>query len=180
MKIAIFCSANKNIDPDFFRLTEELGQWMGENGHDLVFGGCDMGLMECAAQAVHSHGGQCYGMVPTKVEENGHVSTSVDVEFPCQNLSDRKDLMLAHSDLIIALPGGIGTLDEIFTVAASATIGYHHKRVVLYNIKGFWNSLIALLNDLQAKGMIRGDWHEYIETADNFQQLKEIITHTQS
>lgn len=175
MKICIFCSANQNIDPDFFRMTEELGQWMGENGHDVVFGGCDMGLMECVAKAVHEHGGKCYGMVPSKVEENGHVSQYVDVEFPCNNLSDRKDLMLLHSDLVIALPGGVGTLDEIFTVAASHTIGYHRKHVLLYNMKGFWNKLIELLDELQAKGMIRGDWHDYIETADDFKELKQKI-----
>ncbi len=175
MKICIFCSANSQIDPDFFRMTEELGQWMGENGHDVVFGGCDMGLMECVAKAVHEHGGKCYGMVPTKVEENGHVSHYVDVEYPCQNLSDRKDLMLEQSDFIVALPGGVGTLDEIFTVAASATIGYHHKRVVLYNMKGFWDKLVALLDDLQQKGMIRGDWHQLIAVASSLDDLKRVV-----
>ena len=113
MKIAVFCSANKNIDPDFFTRTEEMGKWMGENGHDVVFGGCNMGLMDCIGKAVKAHGGR--------------------------------------------------------------TIGYHHKMVILYNMKGFWNSTIALLNDLQEKGMIRGDWHDYIEVANDFEELKKKI-----
>ena len=70
--------------------------------------------------------------------------------------------MMQQADEFCALPGGIGTLDEVFTVAASATIGYHHKRVTLYDVNGFWDSLIALLDDLQQKGMIRGDYHEYL------------------
>ena len=175
MKIAIFCSANKNIDPDFFTLTESLGKWMGENGHDVVFGGCNMGLMACIGKAVKAYGGRTIGVVPSMVEKGGRVFDDLDVEIPCDNLSDRKDLMLAQSDIVVALPGGIGSLDEIFTVAASHTIGYHSKMVILYNMKGFWNSTIALLDDMQAKGMIRGDWHDYIEVTNDFDELKEKI-----
>ncbi len=175
MKIAVFCSANKNIDPDFFQMTEELGKWMGENHHDLVFGGCAMGLMDCIGKSVKAHGGRTIGVVPSRVEKGGRTFQDLDVEIPCDNLSDRKDLMLAQSDIVVALPGGIGSLDEIFTVAASHTIGYHSKMVILYNMKGFWSSTIALLDDLQAKGMIRGEWHDYIEVANNFDELKEKI-----
>lgn len=175
MKIAVFCSANRNIDPDFFAMTEELGKWMGENGHDVVFGGCNMGLMDCIGKAVKAHGGRAIGVVPSLVEKGGRTFDDLDVEIPCDNLSDRKDLLLAQSDIVVALPGGIGTLDEIFTVAASHTIGYHHKMVILYNMKGFWNSTIALLDDMQQKGMIRGEWHDYIDVANDFEELKEKI-----
>ena len=175
MKICVFCSANKTIDPDFFAATRELGQWMGTEGHTLVFGGCDMGLMQCVAQAVHEAGGQTIGVVPSMIEKHGHVSEYVDVTIPTATLSDRKDLLLAHSDVCVALPGGVGTLDEIFTVVASFTIGYHHKRVILYNIKGFWNSLIAVLDDIQRQGMLRGHREDYIQVANTFEELKELI-----
>ena len=171
MNIGIFCSANSQIDADFFAATEALGRWMGKNGHQLVFGGCNLGLMECVARAVHEAGGRCIGVVPSIIEETGRKSDYVDVCIPCDNLSDRKDLLLAHSDVIVALPGGIGTLDEVFTVAAAATIGYHRKRVVLYNMKGFWGPLIALLGDLEGRGMIRGDWHEQIGVANTLEEL---------
>lgn len=160
MKIAVFCSANKNIDPDFFTLTEEMGKWMAENGHDLVFGGCNSGLMDCIGKAVKANGGRTF--------------SDLDIEIPCDNLSDRKDLMLAQSDIFVALPGGIGTLDEIFTIAAAHTIGYHHKMVILYNMKGFWNSTIALLDDMAEKSMIRGDWRDAIEVADNLEELAKM------
>lgn len=172
MKVAIFCSANENIEPVYFEKTRELGEWLAKNGDSIVFGGCDMGLMECVAEAAYNNGGMTIGVVPSKIEENGHVSPHLSVEIPCDNLSDRKDLLLLKSDIVIALPGGIGTLDEIFTVAASATIGYHRKKVILYNINGFWNSLIALLDDLQQKGMIRGDWHRHIVVANSLEEIK--------
>lgn len=176
MKIAIFCSANENIDPDFFRLTEELGQWIVENNHSIVFGGANFGLMECIAKAVFDAGGNTIGIVPSILLKGESVSDYTKVVIPCDNLSDRKDLMLAQSDIVVALPGGIGTLDEIFTVASAATIGYHHKRVILYNMKGFWNSLIAMLDDLAQKGMIRGNWQEYIGVANTLEELKNALT----
>lgn len=165
MKIAVFCSANSNIDAEYFKVTEELGRWIGSNGHTLVFGGCNLGLMECVARAVRQAGGTTIGVVPSIIERGGKASPSMDVCIPCDNLSDRKDLMLAQCDAAVALPGGLGTLDEVFTMAASATIGYHHKPVILLNAGGFWDTLIALLDDLQLKGVVRGHWRDIIKEA---------------
>ena len=175
MKICIFCSANQQIDSDFFTMTEELGRWVAENGHSIVYGGVNQGLMESLGKAAKEAGGRTIGVVPMIVEKTGRTSDYVEIEIPCDNLSDRKQLMLDQSDVFIALPGGIGTLDEVFTVAASATIGYHNKLVILYNMKGFWNPLIALLDDLQAKGMIRGDWRQYIKTADSIEEISRLL-----
>ena len=172
MKIGVFCSANEHIDPDFFSMTEALGQWIGHEGHQLVFGGSNLGLMECVAKAVHEAGGTTIGMVPSKVEQGGRVSPSLDVNVACVNLSDRKDLMLAQSDILVALPGGIGTLDEVFTVAASHSIGYHCKMVILYDMKDFWAPLIALLDTLQERGFVRGHWTDYIRVAHTLDEVK--------
>lgn len=175
MKIAVFCSANERIDPDFFAMAADLGKWIAQNGHTLVFGGCNMGLMECIGRTAHDAGGMTIGVVPSIMEKGGRVSDSVDVDIPCDNLTDRKDLMMTQADVFVVLPGGIGTLDELFTVAASYTIGYHRKRVILYNMKGFWNSLIALLDDLQARQMIRGEWRDCIGVADTAESLYDSI-----
>ena len=163
MNIAVFCSANNNIDSNYFHAAEELGQWIGENGHTLVYGGANSGLMECIGKAVHESGGRTIGVIPRILEEGRRVSDYVDVEIPCEDLTDRKALIMERSDEFYALPGGIGTIDEIFTVAASASIGYHHKKVTLINVEGFWDSLIALLDDLLKKEMLRGSLSDYIE-----------------
>ena len=223
MNIGIFCSANDNIEREYFDRTEEFGRWCAENGLSIVFGGCNMGLMGCVAEAYYqgfksasrvqegssgssvqdgsrglsssngsrdlrvengsrglsgSNGskGNLIGVVPRIVERGGRMSDRLTVHIPCDNLSDRKDLLLAHSDVVVALPGGIGTLDEVFTVAAAHTIGNHQKRIILYNIGGFWNTLIALLDDLQQRGMIRGHWKDYISVANSFEELTAMIT----
>lgn len=175
MRIGIFCSANNLIDPTFFLLTEELGRWAARNGHIIVFGGVNQGLMECVAKAVKESGGETVGVVPSIVEETGRTSQYNDRVLTCNNLSERKQLMLDESDVFIALPGGVGTLDEVFTVAASYTIGYHHKRVILYNMKGFWDSTIRMLDDLQQRGMVRGQWRDYICVANNLDEMGDLL-----
>ena len=173
MKICVFCSANAGLDPDFYAMAAELGRWVGENGHALVFGGTDLGLMETVARAAREAGAMVVGVVPTRVEERGHASECMDVHIPCDNLSDRKELMVAQADACIALPGGVGTLDEVFTVAAAATIGYHRKPLVLYNMKGFWNGLVAMLDGLAAAGAIRGRWRDVIGVAETLGEVGE-------
>lgn len=175
MNICIFCSANSNIPTEYFERTSELGTWIGANGHTLVFGGCNLGLMECVAKAVHDAKGMTVGVVPTIVEKGGKVSDYVDVKILCDNLSDRKDLMIERSDVIIALPGGVGTLDEIFTVLAAASIGYHNKRVILYNIGGFWDSLIAMLDDLKARGVLRAGFDDTVKVAHTLDEIAALI-----
>ena len=134
MKICVFCSANEQIDAEFFTLTAELGKWAAESGHSIVYGGVNQGLMECVAKAAKTAGGRTIGVVPTKVEETGRTSDYVEIEIPCDNLTDRKQLMMDQSDVFI-----------------------------------------ALLDDLQAKGMIRGNWRDYIKTANSIEQIDEII-----
>ena len=176
MKICVFCSANWQIDPTFFQLTEELGTWMAHEGHTLVYGGVNMGLMECVAKAVKAAGGRTIGVVPMIVERQGRSSEYTDVEIPCDNLNDRKQLMQDQADVFLALPGGIGTLDEVFTIAASATIGYHQKTVILYNMNGFWNSLIQMLDDLHAKGVTRKAWQTYIKVANSLDEIAGFLS----
>lgn len=175
MNIGIFCSANHDIDRDFFTLTHEFGEWAAKEGHTIVYGGCNMGLMECVAHAAFNAGGRTIGVVPRIVETHGKASDYSTVTIPCDNLSDRKDLLMLHSDVFVALPGGIGTLDEVFTVAASATIGYHQKRVILYNINNFWQPLIGMLDNLQQCGMVRGDWRQYISVAGTLSELTRLL-----
>lgn len=175
MKICVFCSANSQIDEAYFQQTEELGQWAARQGHVVVFGGVNQGLMECLAKAVKSAGGETVGVVPAIVEQTGRTSQYNDRVLTCSNLSERKQLMLDESDVFIALPGGVGTLDEVFTVAASYTIGYHRKHVILYNMLGFWDAAIHLLDDLQRRGMVRGRWRDYICVADNLEEIERLL-----
>lgn len=173
MEIGIFCSANDNIEQDYFEKARELGHWIADQGHSIVFGGSNTGLMECIAKAMQEHGGRTIGVVPRILERGRRVSEYCEVTISCEDLSDRKALMMERADIFIALPGGVGTLDEIFTVAASHSIGFHTKKVILYNIDGFWDETIRLLDDMQRRNFIRGKWTDMIEVAGNLDEIKK-------
>lgn len=175
MEICVFCSANAEISPAYFAAAAQLGAWIGRNGHKLVFGGCNMGLMEEVARATHEAGGMTIGVVPTIIEKGGKVSEYVDVRMLCDTLSDRKDLMIQRSDVIIALPGGIGTLDEIFTVLAASSIGYHDKSVILLNVDGFWQPLLDMLAAMKVQGVLRDGFDKHLSVAEDVTQIERFL-----
>ena len=146
-KIAIFCSASDNIDPVYFDKARELGTWMGQNGKTLIYGGANIGLMECVARAAKENGSMVMGVVPTKLE----------------------------ADVVVALPGGVGTLDEIFHVMAAATLDYHHKKVIFYNINGFWSGIVEFLKGLETQHFAHHPLNSYYAVADNREELTELL-----
>ena len=172
-RIGIFCSAADDIEPVYFEKARELGCWLGQNKKTLVYGGANLGLMECVAQAAKEQGAFIMGVVPTKLEERGAVSDLLDVTFRVDNLSERKDTMLRESDILVALPGGVGTLDEVFHVMASASIGYHAKKVIFYNVNGFWDDLLVLLHRMREQRFARKSWENFCLVANNIEELKE-------
>lgn len=157
--------------------------WIGKGGHSLVWGGCRLGLMETVAESFlagasslqEGNRGKLIGVIPEIIEERGKSFSPVDQAVYCKNLSERKEIMISLSDVLVALPGGIGTLDEIFTVVSSATIGYTDKKVILYNISGFWNPLISLMNHLESQGMVRGDYRQRIFVAETPEELSSVF-----
>ena len=173
--VAVFCSASDAIAPVYAEKAAEFGDWLGRNGKNLVYGGSTGGLMEAVAKAAKAAGSMVLGAVPSKLEENGRVSDLLDINFRCDSLSERKDIMLRECDICVALPGGVGTLDEVFSVMASATIGYHSTRVVFYNVEGFWDGILRFLDFLEEQRFTRGSLRAYYSVADTLDELAQII-----
>ena len=177
--IGIFCSAAENIDRVYFDAAREVGSWMARKGITLVYGGAEMGLMEAVARAVKDGGGHIVGVVPNRLVEREVQSSLLDEVILCDNLAQRKQLMLQHSDLLLALPGGIGTLDEVFHVMGSATIGEHRKRMVLYNAGGFWDDCMRMLTHMNERGFIRGRLSDYVVTAASVEEIENLVNSDQ-
>ena len=173
--VAVFCAASENIAPGYFEAAAEVGAMLGRIGATMVYGGARFGLMEATAKAAKAAGARIVGVVPDILVERDRVSGLLDEQVGCRNLSERKDIMLERSDILVALPGGIGTLDEIFHVLAAATIGYHTKRVVLYNVNGFWNQLLATVEEMSQAGFVRGEVEKYLIVANSVAELEDLI-----
>jgi len=173
--IGVFCSAAEDIDRSYFDAAHEVGTWMARKGIALVYGGAAMGLMEEVARGVKDGGGYTVGVVPNRLVQREVQSRLLDEVVLCDNLAQRKQLMLDRSDLLLALPGGIGTLDEVFHVMGSATIGEHRKRVVLYNVGGFWDDCLRMLHGMAERGFIRGQLGDYVGEAASLTELERVL-----
>lgn len=174
-RIGVFCSASNEIEPIYYERVKELGEWLGVTHRTLVYGGANVGLMECIARSVKENGGKVVGVVPTLLIEKNRVSSFPDQFFYTQSLSERKDILERESDVLVALPGGIGTLDEAFHIMSSNTIGYHNKRVIFYNINGFWDPLLPMFESLHQKGFIRCSSKQLYEIVPTFAELKQLL-----
>ena len=105
----------------------------------------------------------------------GCVSPLLHVTFPTADLADRKATMIQESDVLIALPGGLGTLDEVFTVLAAATLQFEHRPVILYNVEGCWDLLLALLEDLHQRRLIDKQPEAYLKVVSSIEELEAVI-----
>lgn len=143
LKIGIFCSASEEIDAVYNEAADHLGEWIGKNKHIIYYGGTRQGLMERIALKVTEGGGMARGILPQFMYDNGLASPNASQIIVTRDMVERKNMMMEKSDIFVALPGGFGTLDEIFHVIACGQVGYHHKKLILYNINGFYNHLIA-------------------------------------
>lgn len=173
--IGIFCASSNNMDAIYYEEAARLGKWLASNGKTLVYGGANCGLMEAAAKAVDDNGGQVIGVVPQILFDRNRVSSHIHVTIPCADLNDRKQMLIEKSDVIVVMPGSVGTLDEVFTVMAANTIGIHSKRLVFWNINGFWNELFILFEGLKEKGVVNKPMEELFSIADSFEELIKLL-----
>lgn len=174
--VGVFCAASESIDSRYFEYAALVGALLGSMGCELVYGGAAAGLMEATAAAAKRSGARIVGVVPEVLIERNRVSRLLDERIVTKNLSERKDKILERSDILVALPGGVGTLDEIFHVAAAATIGYHTKKVVLCNVDGYWDGLLEALAAMERGGFIRGGIEKYLLVARDIENLKKILS----
>lgn len=174
-KIGVYLSSKSGLPASYEQAARELGEWIGRTGRVLVYGGARKGLMEVLAQGVKRCGGRVYGMVPDIIVERGLQSDAVDVTFRCVDLSDRKEMMNRESDVLVALPGGLGTLDEVFTVLANTGIGIRRQPVVFFNVDGCWDELLAGLDSLFARGLIDGEPADYYAVVRSIKELQHFV-----
>lgn len=174
-KIGVFLSSKSDLPESYVQAAREVGALIGRTGRTLVYGGARKGLMEVLAQSVKANGGRVYGMVPDIIVDRGLVSDTLDVTFRCVDLSDRKAMMNRESEVLVALPGGIGTLDEVFTVMANAVIGIGRLPVVFYNVDGCWDAVLAALTNLFEQGLVSGEPADYYSVATNIAELEALL-----
>lgn len=153
-RICVYCGSGPGSDPAFVDAARALGKIMGQNGIGLVYGGGAIGLMGEIANAVIDNGGEAVGIIP-KFLVNREIAMRRGEIVVVSDMHERKQLMFEHADAFVALPGGVGTLEEVVEQMTWAQLGRHKKPILLANIKGFWEPLCVLLDHMEALRFIR-------------------------
>lgn len=153
--ICVYCGSNVGLNPAYAEAARTLGRSMAEAGIGLVYGGGGLGLMGELARAVMAHGGRVTGIIPTFLSKKERMLRDVHELIVVEDMHQRKKLMFDRSDAFVALPGGIGTLEELVEQLTWAQLGQHTKPIVLLNIEGFWAPFLELLHHMRREDFIR-------------------------
>ena len=155
MKIVVYCSSQEGLEKKYQQLARDLGTWIGQHGHTLVYGGSNAGLMHITAAAVHEAGGHIVGVIPEMFRHR--IDPVCDEVVYTANLGDRKQYMIEHGDAFVIMPGGIGTLDEWMSTLAVMTIGNDDPRpIIAANLDGLYDATIRQLADMTHTPFARG------------------------
>jgi uncharacterized protein (TIGR00730 family) len=173
--ICVYCGSSPGCNPAYAEAARTLGRLMAERGIGLVYGGGGLGLMGEVARAVLHHGGRVTGIIPAFLTEKEHMLREVTDLVVVTDMHERKRLMFERSDAFVALPGGIGTLEELVEQLTWAQLGRHSKPIVLFNADGFWAPFMALLDHLRRKGFIRAAMDVRFSAADSAAAVLEAV-----
>lgn len=154
MKICVFCSSANHIADKYKTMAKELGRQIADKGHILVYGGATGGLMDAVAEGTAEKGGEIIGVIPEIIIRSKRLSYLPTQQIITSDMSERKKRMKEIVDLFVVLPGGYGTLDEMFDVIASATVGEHKKPLICLNYGGFYEELIQLSEKMKRGAFI--------------------------
>lgn len=164
-RVCVFCGSSPGSNPDYARAARSLGTLLGEMGIGLVYGGASVGLMGALADAVLARGGDVIGVIPNHLvsKEVAHQGLS-DLRVVA-SMHERKALMAELSDGFIALPGGLGTFEEFCEILTWAQLGLHHKPTGLLNVLGYYDLLLALLDQGVREQFVRPHHRELVLSA---------------
>lgn len=153
--VCVYCGTGEGGDPAYMAAAEELGRMLAAEGLGLVYGGGSLGLMGAVARSALEAGGHVTGVIPAFLEEREVMMQTVSELVVTKDMHERKRTMFERADGFVALPGGIGTLEEVVEMLTWGQLGQHCKPVVLADIGGFWRPLVDLLAHMRSEGFIR-------------------------
>ena len=155
--ICVYCGSRAGENPLFADAARAVGAWIGERGGQLVYGGGRGGLMGTVADAARLAGARVVGVIPQALVDKEHANHACDELHIVQTMHERKAMMAERSDVFLALPGGIGTFEELFEVWTWRQLGYHDKPIGILNIAGYYTALLEFLRH-SVDGGLMGEW----------------------
>ena len=175
--ICVFCGSSEGNDPAILEQAKVLGNQLAANNITLVYGGSQLGIMGAVAKASLTQGGKAIGIIPEFLKTKEIVYTELDEVITTQNMHERKLKMQEVSDGFITLPGGFGTFEELFEIITWSQLGLHHKPIGLLNINGFYDHLIAMLDEMVNRGFLSAKNRQLLIVDDEVDGLLDKMKH---
>jgi uncharacterized protein (TIGR00730 family) len=178
-KLCVFCGSAKGNDPKYLKLGDKIGEMLVQHNIGLVYGGASIGLMGAIADGVLSRGGKAFGVIPQSLVDYEVAHSGLTELHVVENMHQRKKLMYELSDAFLSLPGGMGTLDEMFEVLTWTQLKYHSNKSYVLNYDGFYDSLLAYLHHSSKEGFIKTEHlnllHELKDLSELEKELKTLV-----
>jgi uncharacterized protein (TIGR00730 family) len=174
-KICVYCGSGAGTDPAFLQAARDFGEILAKNDIGLVYGGGGNGMMGALAHATLDHGGSVTGIIPEFLVQREHAERGARELIITRDMHERKRKMFDLADAFVALPGGVGTLEELVEQLTWVQLGRHRKPVLVVNIEGFWEPLCALFDHMRALEFIRGDLSFDLLVADKIAEVLPML-----
>jgi uncharacterized protein (TIGR00730 family) len=174
-RICVYCGSGPGVDPAFVESARAFGAILAGNNIGLIFGGGSVGMMGAIAKSVVDHGGQVTGIIPEFLVAREHAMRGADNLIVTRDMHERKRKMFEMADAFVAMPGGIGTLEEIVEQITWVQLGRHRKPILLANIKNFWDPLCALIDHMKSLEFIRDDLNFDLLVADKVEDILPLL-----
>jgi uncharacterized protein (TIGR00730 family) len=169
--ICVYCASGSGTNPAFVEAARAFGRILAENGIRLAYGGGSVGLMGALADAVLDHGGAVAGVIPDFLVNREHMLVRAQERIITRDMHERKRVMFERADAFVALPGGVGTLEELVEQLTWAQLGRHKKPILIVNIERFWDPLCALLDQMEKLEFIRAGMSVKLLVADRVEDI---------
>jgi uncharacterized protein (TIGR00730 family) len=176
--ICVYCGSRPGTDVAFAETAARVGHWIGARGGQLVYGGGRSGLMGVVADATLAAGGRVVGVIPRSLVEREHAHRGCTELHVVETMHERKRIMAERADAFLALPGGIGTMEELFETWTWRQLGYHNKPLGLLNQSGYYDALLTFIDHCVDRGFMDGSQMRLIETDASWERLLETIVET--
>ena len=172
-RLAVFCGSSPGNRPIYLEAAVRLGRTLGERKIGLVYGGSSVGLMGAMADAVIASGGEAIGVIPRSMVDREIAHTKLSALHVVETMHERKQRMADLSDAFVALPGGLGTLDELFEIYTWAQLGMHEKPIGILNVEGYFDGLAGFLEHAVAERFVREEHREMLIVEDEPARMLE-------
>lgn len=170
--VCVFCGARSGVRPAYAEAGRETGRMLAEAGWRLIYGAGDIGIMGIVATSAMAAGGQTFGVIPSHLLGREVGKRDLTTLVVTEDMHERKKVMFMNSDAVVVLPGGAGSLDELFEVVTWRQIGLHDRPVFLLNVEGYWNPLLALIDHVIAEGFAEPTLRDFLTVVDDVATLR--------